>query len=113
MKTLLLYAMLMLAPLALMAQEKKADVKTETKSETAKPETKTEVKTADAKKIYNEVCPISGETVSAKTATVDHAGKTVGFCCPGCDKKFAKNPEKYIKNLSADGKTFVGKEKTM
>lgn len=56
---------------------------------------------------WNEVCPVLGNKVDAKTPTVEFEGKTYGFCCPGCDKKFSANPEKYYKNLSEDGKTFI------
>ena len=58
--------------------------------------------------IFNEVCPIMGGTISTKLPTVTYKGKIYGFCCKGCDKKFAENPEKYLKNLSADGKKFIG-----
>jgi YHS domain-containing protein len=63
-------------------------------------------KTASTIKPYNEVCPVLGNKVSATTKTVEYQGKVYGFCCPGCDDKFAKDPEKYIKNLSDDGKSF-------
>lgn len=56
---------------------------------------------------WNEVCPVLGNKVDSKTPTVEFEGKTYGFCCPGCDKKFSANPEKYYKNLSDDGKTFI------
>lgn len=58
--------------------------------------------------IWNKVCPIKGGEVDPESPTVLYDGKTIGFCCPGCDEKFKKNPEKYIKNLSEDGSTFVG-----
>ncbi|MGQ9805963.1 MAG: YHS domain-containing protein [Chlorobiales bacterium] len=74
-----------------------------------KSESQSEVKTAT----FNEVCPVSGEPVSAKARTVEHEGKTYGFCCNGCDDKFKKEPAKYIANMSADGKTFVGKAEKM
>jgi len=57
-------------------------------------------------KIWNKYCPVRGEEVDPETPTVDYKGKKVGFCCPGCDKKFNKDPEKYLKNLSEDGQEF-------
>lgn len=65
-------------------------------------------KTADVK-IWNKVCPVQGEEVDPEAPTTEYNGKTIGFCCPGCDKKFKKDPERYMKNLSEDGTTFLKK----
>jgi YHS domain-containing protein len=35
--------------------------------------------------------------VTASSPKVEHNGKTYYFCCGGCDQKFAKDPEKYLK----------------
>ena len=43
-------------------------------------------------------CPIMGSPVKESVFTV-YQGKKVYFCCPGCDKAFNQNPEKYTKNL--------------
>jgi YHS domain-containing protein len=43
-------------------------------------------------------CPIMGSPIKKTVFTV-YQGKKVYFCCPGCDKTFNKNPEKYTKNL--------------
>ena len=59
--------------------------------------------------IWNKVCPVKGEEIDADAPTVEYNGKTIGFCCPGCDSKFQKNPEKYMKNLNEDGSKFIGK----
>ncbi len=67
------------------------------------------VKDVEVKKPWNAVCPVKGNPVDEETPTVEYKGKVYGFCCPGCDTKFAKNPEKYIKNLSEDGKKFIGR----
>lgn len=83
--------------------------KTETKQTKEKTKTETTVKKAAAKKIWNEVCPVMGNKVNPKSPTVEYKGKVIGFCCAGCDAKFKKDPETYMKNLSADGKTFVKK----
>lgn len=60
--------------------------------------------------IWNEVCPVKGNPIEENTPTVEYNGKLYGFCCPGCDTKFAKNPEKYAKNLSEDGTKFIGRK---
>jgi len=59
--------------------------------------------------IWNKVCPVKGEEIDADAPTVEYNGKTIGFCCPGCDSKFQKDPEKYMKNLNEDGSKFIGK----
>lgn len=59
--------------------------------------------------IWNEVCPVLGNKVDPKVQTVDYKGKKIGFCCAGCDSKFKADPEKYMANLSADGKKFSRK----
>jgi YHS domain-containing protein len=61
-------------------------------------------------KIWNKVCPVQGNAVEDDTPTVEYNGKLYGFCCPGCDTKFAKNPEKYSKNLNEDGTRFIGRK---
>ena len=59
--------------------------------------------------VWNKVCPVKGEEIDADAPTVEYNGKVIGFCCPGCDSKFQKDPEKYMKNLNEDGSTFIGK----
>lgn len=63
-----------------------------------------------SKEPWNKICPVKGNEVEAESPTVEYNGKVYAFCCPGCDTKFAKNPEKYSKNLSEDGKKFIGKK---
>ena len=58
--------------------------------------------------IWNKVCPVKGEEVDSEAPTFEYKGKVIGFCCPGCDKKFQKDPEKYMKNLNEDGSEFIG-----
>jgi YHS domain-containing protein len=57
---------------------------------------------------FNKVCPVKGEEIDADAPTVEYNGKLIGFCCPGCDSKFQKDPEKYMKNLNEDGSKFIG-----
>jgi len=71
-----------------------------------KMESSTETATVQ---IWNKVCPVKGEEVDADSPTVEYDGKVIGFCCPGCDAKFQKDPEKYMKNLNEDGTKFIGK----
>lgn len=59
--------------------------------------------------IWNKVCPVMGNKVDPEGPTVEYNGKLYAFCCPGCDAKFKKNPEKYSKNLSEDGTKFIGR----
>lgn len=59
--------------------------------------------------IWNKVCPVKGEEIDADAPTVEYNGKLIGFCCPGCDSKFQKDPEKYMKNLNEDGSEFIKK----
>jgi len=57
--------------------------------------------------IWNAVCPVLGNKVNPEIKTVSYKGRTIGFCCAGCDEKFKANPEKYLANLSGDGKKFL------
>ncbi len=63
--------------------------------------------------VFNTVCPVLGEEISSERTNVLYKGKIYGFCCKGCDKKFIADPERYLKNLSKDGKTFIGKKKEL
>ena len=58
-----------------------------------------EAKTETTLKVVNTKCPVMGEEVTSKGGTYEYKGKLYGFCCPGCKGKFAKDPEKYLKNL--------------
>lgn len=42
-----------------------------------------------------EKCPVMGSAIN-KDVYADYNGKRVYFCCPGCDKKFMNDPEKYL-----------------
>jgi len=43
-------------------------------------------------------CPISGKPINA-AQSVEHNGKKVYFCCPGCPDAFKKEPEKFMAKL--------------
>lgn len=61
------------------------------------------MQTTENKDIWNTHCPIKEGEVDPKAPTVKYKGKTIGFCCPGCDSKFMENPEKYMKKFNEDG----------
>ncbi len=91
---------------------------------TAKPEQKKAVETgkkakgakATPRKVTKEeegkeaVCPVTGEKfkVTAETLSASYKDKVYYFCCPGCDKPFMANPEKYLnKKQAVQAKTYV------
>jgi YHS domain-containing protein len=43
-------------------------------------------------------CPVSGKPIDP-AEFVEHEGKKVYFCCPGCPAKFTADPEKYLSKL--------------
>lgn len=49
------------------------------------------------------VCPVTGEklTVAEDTGSALYKGEIYYFCCPGCDKSFLADPEKYAKKKPA------------
>ncbi len=50
-------------------------------------------------------CPIMKGNKINKKLYVDAKGKRIYVCCKGCIAKVTKNPEKYIKQLEAQGVT--------
>ena len=98
----------------IIAQEKPQEQKEETKQdslmETVEPGDSNSVIESTEFIIWNKVCPVMGNKVDVEGPTVEYNGKLYGFCCPGCDAKFEKNPEKYSKNLSEDGTKFIGRK---
>ncbi|HEY7751836.1 MAG TPA: YHS domain-containing protein [Ignavibacteriaceae bacterium] len=94
------------------AQENPEKSNEETQSTTEMKSEQTVDSTAATEElvIWNKVCPVKGNPIEDDTPTVEYNGKLYGFCCPGCDTKFAKNPEKYAKNLSEDGTKFIGRK---
>ncbi|MCK5682462.1 hypothetical protein KAJ27_00010 [bacterium] len=62
--------------------------------------------------LNNKICPVMGGKASSSN-TIIHDGVKVHFCCPGCDKTFSSNPEKYLKKLVwiHDGVKYITKEK--
>jgi len=56
---------------------------------------------------FNKVCPVKGGEVDSDSPTFEYNGKVYGFCCSGCESKFEKDPETYLKNLNEDGSEFI------
>ncbi|MEO0399243.1 MAG: glutathione S-transferase [Pseudomonadota bacterium] len=48
----------------------------------------------------NEVCPWSGDPVSADSLTL-YQGKVVGFCNPGCRDKFERATRAFDQQIGA------------
>ncbi|MGE5398941.1 MAG: YHS domain-containing protein [Ignavibacteriales bacterium] len=60
--------------------------------------------TAEAgEKVFNKVCPVSGEDLEDNNHTYTYNGKTYGLCCNKCLTKFKKDPAKYAARLNEDG----------
>ncbi|HEY3271257.1 MAG TPA: hypothetical protein VGJ89_08610 [Geothrix sp.] len=51
----------------------------------------------EVKPATNEICPVLGLKVTAKSKTVVIRGQEYRVCCPGdCDAKLTKDPAKYL-----------------
>ena len=48
-------------------------------------------------------CPIIKGSKINKNRYVDYEGKRIYFCCPGCDREFLKDPQKYMKEFEEAG----------
>ena len=56
---------------------------------------KSDAKTGEKVTVINKTCPVEGGEVPADTKLVtSYKGKTVGFCCDGCQGKWAKMTDK-------------------
>ena len=53
---------------------------------------------AGQEEAINSKCPVSGKPAKA-SKTVEYKGKTLGFCCGFCIKKFNKDPESYVADM--------------
>lgn len=49
------------------------------------------------------MCPVMGGDfeVTADSPSTEHEGQKVYFCCPGCDAKFAEDPQGKLGDLNA------------
>ena len=50
-------------------------------------------------------CPVMGAKID-KSLYVDHDGKRIYVCCPGCIAAVKENPQKYVEELEAQGITL-------
>lgn len=60
--------------------------------------------------LQNDKCPIMGGEVE-KGVFLDYEGVRIHLCCPGCDKQFLKDPEKFLKVLGIDDLARFKKER--
>ena len=55
---------------------------------------------ADSTRPVNTLCPVEKENaVDPTTATTLYKGKTIGFCCDDCIKKFERDPDAFAADL--------------
>lgn len=47
----------------------------------------------------NKFCAVEQDNEIDPKVTIQHDGKTIGFCCEDCIPKFQKDPAKYLKDL--------------
>jgi len=113
-KILIIFTMLTIFCTLSIAQENPQELNEEAQQDSLVEEVESVDSTADVEstelQIWNKVCPVMGNKVDVDGPTVEYNGKLYGFCCPGCDAKFEKNPEKYSKNLNEDGTRFIGRK---
>jgi len=63
-------------------------------------------KTINTSNISKEaICPVTKEKfkITPHTPFVEYKNTKYYFCCPGCDKKFLSDPEKYIETKDTTG----------
>ena len=53
----------------------------------------------------NTLCPIMGSEVDPEAEMVSFKGETIGFCCDGCDEKWAKLSDEEKEKKLAEAKT--------
>ncbi len=49
--------------------------------------------------IANRHCAVMSEHEIDPKVTINHAGRTIAFCCPDCIETFQKDPSKYLASL--------------
>jgi len=89
MKSLMLAALLLAAPVAF-AADKPA---TQPVADTA-----TTQPAADATPV-NKFCPVESDDEIDPTVTIVYKGQTIAFCCKDCVKDFKKDPDKYLAKM--------------
>ncbi|MBM4143626.1 MAG: hypothetical protein FJ225_08570 [Lentisphaerae bacterium] len=66
------------------------------------PGKQAEEKAPAAAVALQEACPVTGGKID-KASYVDHDGKRIYMCCPGCAGALKADPVKYIKKLESEG----------
>jgi YHS domain-containing protein len=62
----------------------------------------------------NQICPVSGEKIDAKTkVTYNYQGKVYNFCRASCVEEFKKAPEKYIKKIEEEKLQRITKQEEL
>lgn len=49
--------------------------------------------------VINSVCPVTPDEPIESSITSTYEGRTIGFCCKSCLRKFNRDPEAYLANL--------------
>ena len=108
--TLILLLPLLAAGAAAMAGEESGNRQTEQMKDGKKMETGVKLRKVGKDEVGRKaVCPVSGEafTITGKTVSASYKGQRYYFCCPGCDKKFAEAPEKYVNKKAAQETVYA------
>lgn len=69
----------------------------------ANPSKNSDAKSAPSSKPYPlKVCIVTDNDLDSMgdESSLIHEGQTVKFCCPPCEKKFLKNPARYLAKLA-------------
>ena len=91
--TMKLFGLLLAMGLLIASCEEKETTKTDTDKSQVTPASADGTQT---------ICPIMGNKITQE-CFVDYNGKRIYFCCPGCDKTFKEEPEKYIRQMESKG----------
>src|SRR6266699_60814 len=76
----------------------------------AAAELSTTTMTTPSTLMRDPVCGMMVDSTQAK-ASLEHAGTTYYFCCPGCAQKFQAHPDEYLKARSAAPLVALGTPK--
>jgi YHS domain-containing protein len=94
------YTAALLRDLATQLAEAKAQLAATTATSTA-PSPSPEPTASQVVDLANATCPVMGGKAKENVVTTYH-GMKVHFCCPGCDRRFQADPQKYLQVLRKD-----------
>lgn len=62
------------------------------------------VESAQPTEAGNKICPVSGEEIGSmgEGFKIEYNGVIYNLCCPGCEKDFLKEPDKYIQKINEE-----------